>query len=162
MTLALQRNFNGMVERISPAIIYRQIVNHADETLPKVLRNNLDVIIDAHWIFFHSKKFKKHNRLNSYRYNGKWKYNPSDHAGLLEQAKNLLLHVSENRLPVVKITNFGNMFNADLQLVVYCLPCFAEPIEVKRILTEVGLNGFVWGSNRFKEPFDLMGTEEIL
>jgi len=93
---------------MTPAAIYRQIMNHADETLPKTLRDNLDVVIDAHWIFLHSKKFKEHNRLNSHRYNGKWKFNPPGHAELLELAKHLLHHVSENRLPVVKITNFGN------------------------------------------------------
>jgi hypothetical protein len=143
-----------MEETLTPAAIYRQIMNHADETLPKPARDNLDVVIDANWIFLHSKRFKEHNRLNSYRYIGKWKYNPSDHAELLEQAKNLLLHVSENSLPVVKITNFGNMPNSELQLVVYCFPGIAEPSSVKEILLESRLNGFYWGSNRFAEPIE--------
>lgn len=137
---------------MTPAAIYRQIMNHADETLPKSAWDNLDVVIDAHWIFLHSRKFKEHNRLNSYRYNGKWKYNPSGHAELLEQAKNLLLHVSENRLPVAKITNFGNIPNGELQLVVYCFPDIAEPLHVKVILQESSLKGIYWGSNRFREP----------
>jgi hypothetical protein len=141
-----------MGEEVSPAAIYRLIWEHAGKTLPTALLENLDVVMDAHWIYLHSRKFKEHNRLNSYRYNGKWKSFPLDHGELLLQVYALLPHVPGNSLPVVKITNFANMPHERLQLVAYCFPEVAEPAWVREILKGSSIDGFIWRSNRFKEP----------
>ena len=36
------------IPEIAPAAIYRLIMHHAEETLPRAVRDNLDVVIDAY------------------------------------------------------------------------------------------------------------------
>lgn len=132
----------------SPAALFNIITSYANEKLTADAKNNLDVVIDHHWIFLHSKCFKQANRLNSHRYNGKWKLDAETPEQLLYATQKLIPLVADNRLPVVKMTNVGNVLNGECQLVVYCFPKGAEPITVRRIVGEK----FYWGSNRYTEP----------
>lgn len=137
-----------MTRFISPADLYKLLASFASDNLPSNSRNNLDIVLDYHWIFLHSKQFKETNRLNSHRYIGKWKYDAENSTELIETAKKLISLVADNRLPVVKMTNMGNVHSGECQLVVYCFPETAEPLLVKQLIGK----DFYWGSNRFKEP----------
>ncbi|MFC1857701.1 hypothetical protein ACFL9U_06680, partial [Thermodesulfobacteriota bacterium] len=57
----------------SPATIYRKLIHYMEEKIESVKeRDNVDIIIDIHWFFIHSKYHKRN--FNYKKHIGKWKY----------------------------------------------------------------------------------------
>jgi len=111
--------------------------------------SNLEVTPGIHWIFMQS---LKHKGLEAFKNNcGKWKYDATDNDDLT-QAERLIPYVVEGKLPVVKITNIGNVFSGDRLIVVYCFSEEAKPAESGELLNQMFDGQFYWGSDWFSPP----------
>jgi len=117
--------------------------------LSKEERANLDIVIDIHWFFLHS-KFHKEN-YNYKKHIGKWKYDAPSGDKLFHAVKELIPAVARKVLPVVKFTNTGNVLTGERLIVAYCFPFGPEPLEVRNVLLGKGLDIY-WGSTYFKPP----------
>ena len=135
-----------------PAVIYKRLIHNARENIYAEFRDNLDIVLDLHWIFLHSKIFKFRPNINFRQHIGKWKYDASSADDLFEKVFMLLPYVAEDKLPVVKFTNIGNVFSGEKLIVVYYCPNSTPHKEIRQILYDKLKIPFYWGSDKYKEP----------
>ena len=137
----------------SPASIFRYLESNADETiLSKKDRGNLEIITDIHWIFLHSRFHKKSGK--SKHHIGKWKHDANSYEDLLDKILKIIPHVATGEFPVVKFTNYPNVFSGEKTIVIYCFPDCLNPVETRKILErETGIYVY-WGSKHYKERND--------
>ncbi len=137
-------------DNMSPASIFRYLEANANENiLSRRERKNLLIKMDIHWFFLHSSFHKKYHKCKQYI--GKWKYDALSYEDFFEKILKLLPSVAKGELPVVKFTNYPNVFSGEKKIVIYCFPDGSDPIESKkRLKTELGIDVY-WGSERYKE-----------
>jgi len=133
----------------SPAEIYRQLTTCINDTVahPEE-RDNVEVIIDMHWFFIHSKYHKKNFQYK--KHIGKWKHYGTSDKSLYDNVFKLIPLVAEGKLPVVKFTNTGNVFTGEKTIVVYCFPFGPTPKDAESILIDAIGKTFFWGSKIYK------------
>ncbi len=132
----------------SPALIYKRLAEYARSSIPEEkLFSNLDIIMDFHWFFLHSKESKKN--FNTKRHIGKWKYDARSVENLFLIAEAILPLVASGDFPVAKFTNIANVFSGEKLIVVYCFDFGLTPMETGSLFREVAGEGVYWGSERF-------------
>lgn len=133
----------------SPAEIYRKLTTCIEKTVvsPEE-RNNVEVIIDMHWFFIHSKYHKQNFQYK--KHIGKWKYCATSNKNLYDHVFKLIPLVAEGKLPVVKFTNTGNVFTGEKTIVVYCFPFGPTPKDAESFLIDTIGKTFFWGSKIFQ------------
>ncbi len=138
-------------KKFTPAIIYRQLSEFANYNIESVkFKKNFELIIDYHWFFLHSKYHKYKHGCK--KHTGKWKYHAVSDQDLLTKVTKLLPFIAQGKLPVTKFTNIGNIFTDEKIIVIYCFPFSLNPLEIKNLLINEGINDIFWGSKKFKEP----------
>lgn len=134
----------------SPALIYRCLMDHAGNTIAnKDTLANLDIIMDFHWFFLHSKKAKE--QFNTKRHSGKWKYDATSVEDLIHKAKAILPLVASGDFPVAKFTNIANVFSGEKLIVVYCFNFGHSAKETGDIFSEAVGEDVYWGSDMSRE-----------
>ena len=137
------------VTRKSPAEIFCKITTCLNDTVaPAGERDNVEVIIDMHWFFIHSKYHKKNFQYK--KHIGKWKHYATSDESLYDNVFKLIPLVAEGKLPVVKFTNTGNVFTGEKTIVVYCFPFGPTPKDAESILIDTIGKTFFWGSKIFQ------------
>ena len=144
-------NKTDKTENLSPASIYRLLTSHADKILvSRKERENLDIVIDMHWFFLHSRYHKE--QFNYKKHIGKWKYDAVSFEDLLARVLVLMPSVAAGDLPVVKFTNIPNVTSGEKLIVVYCFPFGPGPEQARDILIEKIGPEIYWGSYRHRSP----------
>lgn len=135
----------------SPAIIYKHLKTHADKVIAlETDCKNLDIVIDIHWFFLHSRYHKEN--FDCKKHIGKWKYDASSPEDLIEKALKVLPFVAKGDFPVVKFTNLPNVFSGEKQIVFFCFPFGPSPKEAQVLLEEKMKVNVYWGSKIFQKP----------
>lgn len=128
----------------SPALVVRRLKEFAGH------HANLEITPDIHWIFLRS---LSHKGLPAFRRHcGKWKCDAADDDDLLARTRRLIPLICDGELPLIKITNRGNVFSDERLIVVYCFPQEATPEKTGEILDRMFSGRFYWGSNWFSCP----------
>lgn len=134
-----------------PARIHKHLSEYANKSiLDPSERTNLEITIDLHWFFLHSKYHKEN--YNNKKHIGKWKYNATSTEDLFEKIKIILPLVASRQLAVSKFTNLANVFNNEKLIVVYCFSFGLSAKCIGDLLNDRIGDGVYWGSVRFKKP----------
>lgn len=141
----------SMININSPAEIYKHLTTYADKALGSHTdRKNLDVVMDIHWFFMHSKYHKEN--FDYKKHINKWKYDASSPEDLIEKALTVIPFVAKGDFPVVKFTNLPNVFSGEKQIVFFCFPFGPSPIKAQKLLKEKMRIDVYWGSEKFQKP----------
>lgn len=130
--------------KISPAQIVKQL---KDKVAGHPQAANIEVTPDIHWIFIRSIMHKSDPAVK--KHCGKWKYDAQDNESLISRVCDLLPLVANGKLPVIKLTNIGNVFTDERVIVVYCFDDIATPTGTRESLEKNFKGQFYWGSDRF-------------